>query len=111
MKVLKRTKHHSKADLITAIKKFTQLLQAENEDEAVTLLNRCWQQLEKNQDLSQDDATTLKAIQEAFEGDLELEAYTIRRNSSGSDWSAAEELYLASLSVLNLTHRLLKTQM
>ena len=106
MTVIKRKKTASNAQLITAMHRLCYLLEAQDEDEAIQDLKKAMDVLEKSLPGSQEHGAALKDILDAFEGEHELSAYTMRRESM-EGWSDSEELYLSSLEVLNYVKRLL----
>ena len=105
--VMKKTKQNSAGDLVTALNKFIELLVAQNEHDAVKDLQAAVRDLEKFQPESEEFQSAVRVVLEAYEGDHELKAYTLRRQKQDDDWTEAEELYLASIDVLNLAKRLL----
>ena len=107
--VRKKSKKSSTADLRSAMTKLIYLLQGQKEDEAVADLRIALSDIEKYQVESAEFQAALKLINEAFEGEHELNAYTYKRDKE-DQWTEVEELYLASTSVLNLVRRLLNTQ-
>lgn len=110
MVIIKKRNQKSSADeLIKALSQFILLLEDQNEEEAIKDLQKAMISLEANDLNSKEVLGALNLIQEAFEGEHELEAYTIPRKEGGEAWSEAEELYLASTSVLTLLRRIRKT--
>lgn len=104
MAVVKK-KSVSSQELIEAIERFVPLLAGQKEDEAVQFMREIIDQLQKQEpddQLVKDSA--LKVI-EAFDGELELIAYTLK-SSDGQSWSEADELAVASNRVLALARRL-----
>ena len=108
MTVIKRDKTATSADLQTALNKLITLLKDQNEEEAVTVLRECLGELAKNPVGSAVQKGAAERIVEAFNGDLELIAYTIQRESNNDAWTEAEELSQASSRVLSLARRILK---
>lgn len=108
--VLKKTKQSSVNDLVTALDKFMDLLKGQKEMDAVEDLQVVSADLQKFQPDDQEFQAALKQLLEAYDGDHELRAYTLRRKKADDDWTEAEELYLASIEVLNLANRLTKVE-
>lgn len=100
MAVVKK-KSVSSQELIEAIERFVPLLAGQKEDEAVQFMREIINQL-RGQESLQDVA---QKVIEAFEGDLELVAYTLK-SSDGQSWSDADELAVVSNRVLALARRL-----
>ena len=108
--VLKKTKQTSVNDLLTALDKFMDLLKGQKEFDAVEDLQIVSADLKKYQPDEKEFQSALKNLLEAYDGDHELRAYTLRRKKADDDWTEAEDLYLASIDVLNLTNRLTKIE-
>jgi len=104
MTVIKRDKKDSTADLVTALDKLIPLLANQDEEEAVGCLKDAMTALRKAQPGTADHKSAIATIIDAFEGDHELNAYTIQAKSG--EWSAAEELSIASNRVLSLAMRM-----
>lgn len=104
MSVIKRARSTTHKDLIEALDRFLPLLEGQDEDEAVTELSACKQQLETGSPDEQQAA--LGRVVESFDGDLELIAYTFQRE--GDQWTEVEELSHVSSRVLSLARRLLR---
>lgn len=105
MTVIKRARTTTHKDLIDYLDKFLPLLQSQDEDEAVTELAACKDQLVSGS--PDEQQTALGRIIEAFDGDLELVAYTFQRD--GDQWTEVEELSHVSSRVLSLARRLLRS--
>lgn len=106
MTVIKRDRQSSKQDLITAIDKLVPLLLDQGEEDAVEDLKNAAQTLKKAKDGSDELFQAVDLIIDAFEGDHELNAYMMTRDSS--EWTEAEELSVASSRVFTLARRMAK---
>lgn len=106
--IRKKNKQTSLEDLFVATKKFISLLEKQNETDAAAVLQSALQKLEQSQYGSPTFIAALSMISEAFDGEMELNAYTFKRAGSADRWSDADDLFLASTSVLNLVRRLSK---
>jgi hypothetical protein len=104
-KIIKRERKDSAQDLISAIDELTPLLAEQGEDDAVTHLKSASAILKKSQIGSDAYNKAVESILDAFDGDLELSAYTHARKDS-KEWTAAEELTVASCRVQNLARRM-----
>ena len=104
-KVIKRDRKDSAADLVSAIDTLTPLLEDQDEEDAVEHLKKASVALKKSALGSPEYKSAIEAVIDAFEGDLELSAYTHARKDS-KEWTAAEELTIASCRVLNLARRM-----
>jgi len=104
--VLKKTKKNSVADLVTALNKFIYLLEGQKEFDAVQDLRIASADIQKYQPESEEFQSAIRLLVDAYEGEHELKAYTLRRQKSESEWTEADDLYLASIEVLNLANRL-----
>lgn len=104
-KVIKRDRKESAADLVSAIDGLTPLLEDQEEDDAVAHLKKVSVILKNAALGSPDFKQAVDDVIDAFEGDLELSAYTHARKES-KEWTAAEELTIASCRVLNLARRI-----
>ncbi len=105
MVIKKKGQKNSVIDLVEALRKFIYLLEGQGETEAAEDLRTACSELQKYQPGSAEFAVAIKLVREAFEGEHDLNIYTIRRDRADEGWSEAEELYLASLAVLTLTKR------
>ena len=106
--VLKKTKKNSVSDLVTALNKFIHLLEGQKEFDAVKDLRTIGADLQKFQPDSEEFQSAISLLLDAYEGEHELKAYTLRRQKADDDWTEADDLYLASIEVLNLINRLSK---
>ena len=104
MTVIKRDKKDSTADLVTALDKLIPLLENQDEEDAVEALKGAMSALRKAQPGNADHKSAVDVVIDAFEGDHELSAYTLRAKSG--EWSEAEELSIASNRVLSLALRM-----
>ena len=104
-KIIKRDRKESGADLISAIDELNPLLAEQGEDDAVAHLKKTSAVLKKSAIGTPDYKKAVEDVIDAFEGDLELSAYTHARKDS-KEWTAAEELTVASCRVLNLARRM-----
>lgn len=105
--VRKKTPSTSSSDLQSALSQLIDLLETQKEDAAIVDLNSALHTLSHHEPASPEYQNALQLVKEAFEGEHELIAYTFR-GEKNKEWSAAEELFLASSKVYNLLHRLLK---
>ena len=106
--VIKKTRENSLQDLLNALKKFAYLLEEQGEKSAAEDLRLASADLQKYQPDSLEFDAAINRILEAYEGEHELQAYTLRRQSKESKWTEAEELYLVSINVFNIAKRLKK---
>jgi hypothetical protein len=104
-KIIKRDRKDNAADLVTAIDDLNPLLEEQGEDDAVAHLKKASLVLKKSAIGSPDYKKAIDDVVDAFEGDFELSAYTLARKDS-KEWTAAEELNIASCRVLNLARRM-----
>lgn len=104
MLVIKKNKEASNQDLIIAIEKFIELLRTQKEDDAVNYLSEVIKELQSCVPGTKEHQDVIKKIFDAFEGDLELSAYTYQRADT-EEWSLTDELFQASTRVLNLARR------
>jgi hypothetical protein len=100
--VKRKTASHSVADLVRSLHRFIELLDDED-DEAADVLKGIAGVVESNATGSDPFKDAIQQLLEAYDGDLELRAYTTRRKDA--EWTPAEALYLASVDVLNLAKR------
>ena len=107
LKVKTEKPEDSLKNLINQLEKFINLLDNLKESEAAQELREVLQGLRKSP--VGKALPYLERIIEAFEGDHELIAYTFRSKRSEGEWTDAEELYIVSTRVLNLTRRTLKS--
>ena len=105
MTIIKRDRKDSASDLVAAIDKLNPLLAEQGEHDAVVDLKRISQSLKRAQVGTDGYKALVDEVIDAFEGDHELAAYTHQRKDS-SEWTAAEELAVASCRVLNLARRM-----
>ena len=104
--VIRRDKKASANDLVTALTPFIDLLRNQGEDEAVAHLSAARDKLSGSQMGSTEFTQAVEAVFDAFEGDLELAAYTLQRKSAkAGEWTEAEELSNVSSRVLSLARR------
>ena len=104
--VKKRKQNTSVEQLIKALNQFIMLLEGQSEDEAVVDLKTVVKTLGQKSIKPEECLKALELIQESFEDKHELSAYTHARKGSEGTWSVADELYVASTSVLTLSNRL-----
>lgn len=107
--VRKKTIAASMEDLATSIHRFALLLEGQKEKDAAEELQQIGQDLKKPNLPQEVSKKLILRLLEAYSGDHELDAYTIRRELGSAGWSSSEELYLASVRVLNLANRILKS--
>ena len=105
MTVIKRDRKDSAADLVVAIEKLVPMLDDQDEEDAAKDLREIAANLKRCAPGSADHKKNIERIIDAFEGDHELISYTYQRPNA-TDWSAAEELSIASSRVLNLARRM-----
>ncbi len=108
MTVIKRDRGTTKLDLISAIEKLCPLLLDQGEEDAVKDLKDAAAKLKKAPDASKEATDAVEKIVDAFEGDHELMAYTLTRDTQ--EWTEAEELSQASSRVLSLARRMHKAR-
>lgn len=106
MTVIKRSKQASGSDLTKALDELIPLLQDQKEDEAVADLRKALSGLESNEVGSPGFKDAVAIIVDAFEGDHELNAYTLLREGSENRWTEAEILAHASNRVISLARRM-----
>ena len=104
MTVIKRNRDATKVELLEAVSLFINLLEDQDEDEAIAFLKRASKTLTSANSGSTEQKTSVKEIIDAFEGDHELIAYTHQRD--GDQWTEVEELSQISSRVLSLAKRL-----
>lgn len=104
MTVIKRDRNATKSDLLQAIEKLCPLLLDQGEKDAVEDLKNAATELRGAGDGSESANEAIEKIIDAFEGDHELMAYTMTRDTK--EWTAAEELSVASSRVLSLARRM-----
>ena len=105
--VIKRKKKHSIRDLIVAIDRFVYLLEGQKEEEAIKDLLAAQSVIKANASDTKPFKEALQLVLDSYEDLHELSAYTdLPKDKEASEWSEAEELYLASIEVLNLVRRL-----
>ena len=104
-KIIKRDRQTSSADLVAAIDNLNPLLEEQEEDEAVAHLKKASATLRTAALGSDAYKAAIEDVIDAFEGDLELSAYTHSRKDS-KEWPVAEQLAIASCRVLNLARRM-----
>ena len=107
--IKKKSAQTSCHDLVAALKKFVILLEEQDEEDAAAELSQVCERLLKVDVNTPAFKKDLETIVDAFTGDHELESYTLRRENAESKWTVAEELYIASTTVWNLTNRLLRS--
>jgi hypothetical protein len=104
MAVIKKNPSATKDDLLKALDKLIPLLKDQDEDDAAEDLETAAKNLKTAAVGSKEAKAAINTIIDAFEGEHELMAYTMQRESQ--QWTEAEELSLASSRVLNLARRL-----
>ena len=116
--VRKKGRQTTVTELVQALGRLGELLEGQNETAAAQDLKIAAHDLSRYQLGTEQNLAALSLIREAFDGDHELISYTLRgADSNGKgltraatvsgNWSEADELYLASTSVLALLGRLL----
>jgi hypothetical protein len=105
MTVIKRDRKDSAIDLVTSIEKLVPLLAEQGDHDAVVELKKIATNLKRTEPGKPEFKQLIEDVLEAFEGDLELMAYTHQRKDS-KEWTPAEELAIASYKVLNLAKRM-----
>lgn len=106
MAVIKRSKTNSSTELVKALDEFIPLLQDQKEDEAVEDLTKAMELLRKSQVGEENFKTAIAIVVDAFDGDHELNAYTMQRENPRNEWTEAEVLSHASSRVISLARRL-----
>ena len=104
MAVIKRNTESTKKDLTKALGTLIELLDGQDEPEAIEILEQAKATLAKSGSNSEGQKAAVSSIIEAFEGELELIAYTLQRDRD--QWTDVEELSQASSRVLSLARRL-----
>lgn len=104
MTIIKRNRVTTNSDLISAIEKLCPLLERQKEFDAVTDLRKAADQLRASAENSPAWKEAIESIIEAFEGEHELMAYTMQRETD--QWTEVEELSQVSSRVLSLARRL-----
>ena len=104
-KIIKRDPKTSSADLVSAIGILGPLLEEQGEHDAVAHLKKASAVLKSSAIGTDGYKAAIEEVIDAFEGDLELSAYTHSRKDS-KEWTVAEQLTIASCRVLNLARRM-----
>jgi hypothetical protein len=104
MTIIKRNRVTTNSDLISAIDKLCPLLERQKELDAVADLRKAADQLRSAPENSATWKEAVESIIDAFEGEHELMAYTMQRDSD--QWTEVEELSQVSSRVLSLARRL-----
>jgi hypothetical protein len=104
MTIIKRNRVTTNSDLISAIEKLCPLLERQKEFDAVTDLRKAADQLRSAAENTPVWKEAIDSIVDAFEGDHELMAYTLQRDTD--QWTEVEELSQVSSRVLSLARRL-----
>ncbi len=104
--VLKKTRKNSVTDLVAALHKFVHLLEGQKEFDAIKDLKLVSADIQKHQPEAEEFQAAIRLLLEAYDGEHELKAYTLRRQKPDNEWTTADDLYLASIEVLNLANRL-----
>jgi hypothetical protein len=107
MTVIKRSRSDSSSDLVSALQDLIPLLKDQKEHDAANALKEAMEALRKAKPGAPDHKAAVEAIVEAFEGEHELMAYTIQRESSVGQWTEVEQLASASSRVISLARRML----
>ncbi len=106
MTVIKRSRQDTTADLVAALAILVPLLKNQQEHDAATALTEAADALRKAKPGSAGHKEVVDTIVEAFEGEHELMAYTLQRDSSAGQWTEVEELSQASARVISLARRM-----
>ena len=104
MTIIKRNRVTTSSDLISAIDKLCPLLERQKEFDAVEDLRKAADQLRASSENSAAWKEAIESIVDAFEGEHELMAYTMQRDTD--QWTEVEELSQVSSRVLSLARRL-----
>jgi hypothetical protein len=104
MTIIKRKRVTTNSDLISAIDKLCPLLERQKEHDAVVDLRKAAERLRASTENSSQWKEAIESIIEAFEGEHELMAYTMQRDTD--QWTEVEELSQVSSRVLSLARRL-----
>ena len=107
--VRKRTLEYSQHRLCISMRRFIELLEEQNETEAVIDLKASLSRLEEHSDNSDEIRLALETILKAFDGEHELSSYMLESKKASSTWGAKEELYLASTEVFATIKRMLQS--
>jgi hypothetical protein len=105
MAIIKRGKKDNQKDLINALAEFAELLESQNEDEAIADLLKAKEIIMTSTPESDSFKKAISSIIDAFEGDHELMAYTHARKGGGGEWTIADQLCTTSSRVFNLAQR------
>ncbi len=106
MTIIKRSRADSSSDLVSAIEDLIPLLQDQREHDAADALKTAVVALRKSKPGTAEHKAAVDSIVEAFEGEHELMAYTIQRESSAGQWTEVEQLANASSRVISLARRM-----
>ena len=106
MTIIRRSKDASTQDLVKALDDFISLLRGEDEEDAVAALETIMRSLAEAKEGTAASATAAASIVEAFEGELELSAYTIQRKGKPGEWTKADQLTSSSTRVFSLARRI-----
>lgn len=106
MTVIKRSRSDSSADLVAALEDLIPLLKDQREHEAADALKSAAAALQKAKPGTEEHRAAVEAVVDAFEGEHELMAYTIQRESSVGQWTEVEQLANASSRVISLARRM-----
>ena len=106
--ILKRNRSESNTDLVTALEDFIELLKSEEEDDAAHDLHASLDILIDAKPGSEEQINAAQAILECFDGDHELNVYTLHKQTE--EWTKADQLSNVSTRVLSLTKRILNAQ-
>ena len=104
--VIKKNKQNSVHDLRKTLLNLIELLEGQDEQEAIADLKIALDDLAAHPQGSREYVAALNLIKEAFDGEHQLSAYTFPRKNREGQWGDVEELYLASTRVINLVRRL-----
>ena len=107
--IKKKDKKSSIVQLVTVLSRFIYLLEGQKETEAVQDLRIASEDIQKFVPGSIEFKAALSLIIEAFDGKHELNIYTTCKENTSGKWTEAEELYLVSVDVYNLTKRINKS--
>ena len=97
---MKKNSNATKNDLVIALDEFCKLLAEQKEDEAIAVLQSARSDLSE----SKNTKEVVKIIIDCFEGEHELNAYTLHKQSE--DWTVADQLSFYSTRVLSLAKRM-----
>lgn len=106
--VIRKKAESSADDLLNSLDHFMELLATQDEEAAIAALREARDTIQTSAPGSEKFNESVLAVIDAFDGEHELNAYTLHKSEAGGEWSIAEELYLASVQVLNHANRFVR---